>query len=639
MTMTATYSPEDNKLRLYSLTRLDAETYQRVKAAGFKWAPTQDLFFAPMWTPAREDLLIELCGEIGDEDKSLVERQEERAERFSDYRDNRLADADAAHAAVHRIADNIPLGQPILVGHHSEKHARRDAEKIDRGMRKAVQMWKTAEYWKSRAAGAIRHAKYKELPSVRARRIKTIEADKRKDERNKAHAEMCVRFWSGELKVRDKATGQSRILEVTHQNAVNFCNVYDHVSQCFTLAEYPRSSPASQYEGSMSLWSALGGSDGESHAVCTLAQAQDISLRCHRRVIENCNRWIEHYNNRIEYERAMLAESGGTVSDHTAPEVGGAVRCWGSPGHGRGWAYIKKVNQVSVTIMDKPPYGDRLIRMTMPFDKLQAVMSRAQVEEKRTAGLLAETEYKEGFYLLDAPVPPQPAPSQPAEDPGAKFEAMAKTLKNGGVQVVTAPQLFPTPPDLAARMVELANIRAGDSVLEPSAGTGAILLAIRKRHRSDATLTAVELNTRLAGILKSVTNTADHVHEGDFLELAPDLGKFDRVLMNPPFKNAEDIKHIMQALTMLKPGGRLVAICANGPRQSDALRPVVEDRGGTWEALPVDTFRESGTGVNTVLLVIDEPAAKLEPATVSPGAVIDESIAVGESGWLFGGEQ
>ena len=72
MSMSATYSPEDNKLRLYSLHRLDAETYARVSGAGFKFAPKQDLFVAPMWTPGREDLLIELCGEIGDEDSCAV---------------------------------------------------------------------------------------------------------------------------------------------------------------------------------------------------------------------------------------------------------------------------------------------------------------------------------------------------------------------------------------------------------------------------------------------------------------------------------------------------------------------------------------------------------------------------------------
>jgi hypothetical protein len=78
MTMTATYSPEDNKLRLYSLHRLDDETYQQVKKAGFKWAPKQELFVAPAWTPAREDLLLELCGEIEDEDYSPEERSADR---------------------------------------------------------------------------------------------------------------------------------------------------------------------------------------------------------------------------------------------------------------------------------------------------------------------------------------------------------------------------------------------------------------------------------------------------------------------------------------------------------------------------------------------------------------------------------
>jgi hypothetical protein len=80
MTYSATYSPEDNKLRLYATSRLDPETYARVRAAGFIWAPRQDLFVAPMWTPDREDLLIELAGEIDDEDTTLVERQEQRAD-------------------------------------------------------------------------------------------------------------------------------------------------------------------------------------------------------------------------------------------------------------------------------------------------------------------------------------------------------------------------------------------------------------------------------------------------------------------------------------------------------------------------------------------------------------------------------
>ena len=35
-------------------------------------------------------------------------------------------------------ADNIPLGQPILIAHHSESHARKDAERSENGMHKTV---------------------------------------------------------------------------------------------------------------------------------------------------------------------------------------------------------------------------------------------------------------------------------------------------------------------------------------------------------------------------------------------------------------------------------------------------------------------------------------------------------------------
>jgi hypothetical protein len=47
-------------------------------------------------------------------------------------------------------------------------------------MRKAVKAWETSQYWEYKAKGAIRAAKYKKLPAVRARRIKSLEADLRR---------------------------------------------------------------------------------------------------------------------------------------------------------------------------------------------------------------------------------------------------------------------------------------------------------------------------------------------------------------------------------------------------------------------------------------------------------------------------
>jgi hypothetical protein len=156
MDYTATYSPEDNKLRLYASERLDKDEFTRVKDHGFRWAPKQGLFVAPMWTPARHDFLTELAGEVGDEDSSLVDRAEVRAERFEDYSEKRANDAQAASDGVKAISSHIPFGQPILVGHHSEKKARKDAERIENGIKKSLKMWETSEYWEQRAAGSFK---------------------------------------------------------------------------------------------------------------------------------------------------------------------------------------------------------------------------------------------------------------------------------------------------------------------------------------------------------------------------------------------------------------------------------------------------------------------------------------------------
>lgn len=588
--LSATYSPEDNKLRLYSSSRLDSEIYARVKAAGFIWAPKQGLFVAPMWTPERADLLMELCGEIGDEDTSLVDRAEQRAERFEEYGEKRAEDAQAAKAAVDRIADGIPLGQPILVGHHSERHARRDAEKIENGMRRAVKMWETSQYWQSRAASAIRAAKYKELPGVRARRIKGLEADKRSHERDIERAETFTKAWSVSLE------WDPEVRRLTREQARAIAN-HDHAcsSMCYPLKDFPRNPPASQYEGAMGLWSALG--DTDEQAIITPEQARDFALRAHAATVRHANRWLEHINNRLAYERAMLAESGGTVADQKVPEKGGACRCWASPRGG--WSIIQKVNKVSVTVLDNWGNGGRDFTRTIPFDKLKGVMTAAEVQAAREAGRVVGEDSR-GFILAPEGEPAAKAEPVKTEPTGSapEFEAMRETLRDG-VQVVTVPQLFPTPPELAARMVEAADIQSGQCVLEPSAGTGNLVRAVL--DRVDTEVLAYEINSGLCSQLgRTFPSYKLQVRCNDFLEVKDFMGCYPRILMNPPFENGADVKHIQHAVKFLAPGGRLVAICADGPRQKAELEPLAS----LWEPLPPGTFKESGTMVNAVLLTI-----------------------------------
>lgn len=518
---TATYSPDDNKLRISPLSRLSAEDYQAAKQAGYRWAPMQKVFYTT-WTPHAEDFAIKLCGEIEDDDKTLQQRAEERAERFEHYGENRTRDAEQAHAGVKAITSNIPLGQPILIGHHSERRARKDAERIENGMRKAVKLWDTADYWKERAAAALGHVLYSERMDVRARRIKGLESDLRKQLRIKQEAQGFAGQWQ-KVDDREKALALSN---------------FDHVSKCFTLAEYPRELPKSQYEGYMSLWSALDG------GIINHEQAREIALRVHARTVAWCERWITHYQNRLIYERAMLADQGGLVADKYDIQPGGRVLVRNE------WLVVLRLNKkddrlVSVTTNARyvnvigieqikgyePPTaedaakvkavttlgklanypGEGFVPMTqerynrIPKDykgtrTIAATATHGKHRVRRAIGVFALSGEKDDnkrhhyydVYITDAkrvdpPAPcpaPTPAPSfevrrelpdKPktmAEPANEAREALREQLKCG-VQVVSAPHLFPTPKGIADRMVELARPPLGARVLEPSAGTGA----------------------------------------------------------------------------------------------------------------------------------------------------------------------
>lgn len=666
---TATYSPDDNKLRLSVAYRLDPDVYEIVKAAGFRWAPRQKIFVAPAWTPEREDLALELAGEIGDEDTTLADRAEDRAERFGEYQEKRLEEANRAKDAVDAIADGIPLGQPILVGHHSEKHARKDAERIRSGMANAVRLWDTAQYWKSRAAGALRHAKYKELPPVRHRRIKTLNAELRGYQRRAADLVQRTSRWSSSDLTRERAIA---IMRATYDS-----------------------------------WAEDRQKDLESGAI-TLEEIVAQKLGAYGRAWKRLERWIRHLENRIAYETAMLDEQIGTAGE-TGPGMAGRfdVAPGGKVLIGREWLLVLRVNRAggavnSVTtsppravtwsskwkigiekVLDyQPPTADlaELVKKTTDLPPLcnypgEGFKEMTAAEWKRTAratdsayvGILEATATvgrhrarqclgrdwtRLQVFLTDskrvdppAPIPPeQPRCPDCGDDvptifehvagcpetetetetvdsfmtitgtPGARttealvataehaFEAMRKGAREG-VKVVTVRNLFPTPMPVAARVIALAGIEKGDQVLEPSAGTGNLVVPAIE---AGGDVLAVELNADLCeALVRRIRALPDQglsmVVHGDFFEMENDL--FDKIVMNPPFENGVDIKHVEHALTMLKPGGRLVAIMADGPRQ----RKWVEARGTHWESLPPDTFE--GTSVRALIAVFDAHVA------------------------------
>ena len=191
-----------------------------------------------------------------------------------------------------------------------------------------------------------------------------------------------------------------------------------------------------------------------------------------------------------------------------------------------------------------------------------------------------------------------------------RFEALKGRHEAGTApRAVSSFNLFQTPEHIAARMVELAKAELPNAarILEPSAGLGRIYRAILDGYPAARVVMVEESDECRRELSRSLEGReGDRVFAGDFLEMnAEEIGgTFDLVIMNPPFKQGRDIKHILHARGMLHPGGLLVSLCYAGARQSAFLKPLAD----TWEMLPDGSFKSEGTRAGVALLTIRKQA-------------------------------
>jgi hypothetical protein len=88
--------------------------------------------------------------------------QERRERKIDAYKARAMKSNDIANQELdkaHNMGSVIPLGQPILIGHHSEASHRALLKRIDTAHRKASEAYDKAEYYESRAAATeINHS-------------------------------------------------------------------------------------------------------------------------------------------------------------------------------------------------------------------------------------------------------------------------------------------------------------------------------------------------------------------------------------------------------------------------------------------------------------------------------------------------
>lgn len=247
-------------------------------------------------------------------------------------------------------------------------------------------------------------------------------------------------------------------------------------------------------------------------------------------------------------------------------------------------------------------------RATRPFDKsTMRDLRKDLMPYKRAlaAGLTTQEEWAQARTdLQNLRTPREP-----------KIDPLERQIRNEERALIglRIPGYFPTPPDVVERMLVEAELKPGMRVLEPSAGKGSIADAIQAAGIEPD---VIEIVPTLRELLKLKKH---RIVAEDFLSF---VGTYDRILMNPPFEQGQDMEHVRRAYRLLAPWGRVVAIMSAGPffrtdKQSAEFRRWLEEMGADVSALPEGSFLKSDrpTGVSTRLVVIDKPGhGPLEPS-------------------------
>ncbi|HCI2494117.1 PLxRFG domain-containing protein [Pseudomonas aeruginosa] len=236
-----------------------------------------------------------------------------------------------------------------------------------------------------------------------------------------------------------------------------------------------------------------------------------------------------------------------------------------------------------------------------------SALESAHEKRKRleSMGILTGSEYRSALREF---VALREAPAEP--DKIREMERSMIGRRNDGLD------FFPTSTVVTEEAIDAADIQGGMDVLEPSAGMGHMADAIREQTGVEPDV--VELSGERRELLEA---KGYNLVGSDFMDVS---GKqYDRIVMNPPFSKGRDIQHVQHAYSLLKPGGRLVAIMSEGAffqsnKAAENFRAWLDGLGATSERLPEGSFMDPAlpvnTGVNARMVVIDKPAAEESPA-------------------------
>lgn len=180
----------------------DLDARAAAKAAGFRWSRNLGAWFLPRtWThPTRTLRVRQLVASLPDgavtvessgpevtttaaeREAERIARAEGRVERYEERAEKHTAESTRRAETARAIGDGIPFGQPVLVGHHSQRRHERALDRIHANDAAAWDAAEKAKHAENRAASSATTAAGP-TPRARLRRIERAEADLRKAQR------------------------------------------------------------------------------------------------------------------------------------------------------------------------------------------------------------------------------------------------------------------------------------------------------------------------------------------------------------------------------------------------------------------------------------------------------------------------
>jgi hypothetical protein len=316
-----------------------------LKGAGFRWAPSLKAWIvqqsrdrdAKRW---KIDAAAAGLREAGFEVQVLIddtprdfavaeadraERVAERADRLEGAAERAARESEARYAAATQAFD-LMNGQPILVGHHSERRHRREIDRANSNMHKSIEEDRKAKHYERAAQVAGRYTERRESLPTTLRRIEKLEAERRKAERDR---EPCP------------TSGRKGKAEKVEPGRTITCPVCYHevvFGEDLRIVEHGRRI-------------------SEAHAERIIGEVDD-QLAYWRRVVDE------------------QQEAGAKVWGPADFRPGDRVLSWG------GWREVLKVNAKSLTVPSGYSWNDRI--------RYDDVRGRRAAEEAGQVDLVAE---------------------------------------------------------------------------------------------------------------------------------------------------------------------------------------------------------------------------------------------------------